>query len=134
MNNMARREELRQMISSYKLDLICFQETKLACITPVIVRTSLGLDYADNFMYQPAEGTRGGILIAAKVSSFHLHDPVISNYSAIVDVTNLRHNVNWMFTGVYGPQGELEKTMFLRELKLLKQSAHLNWLIMGTLT
>jgi exonuclease III len=95
MNNVARREKLRQMISIYNLDLVCFQETKMTIITLAIVRTFVELDYADNFMYHPAEGTRGSIVIAAKESLFHLHDPVISNHSATIVVIDLRPNVNW---------------------------------------
>jgi hypothetical protein len=40
-----------------------------------------------------------------------------------------RHNFSWTFTGVYGPQGELEKKMFIRELKNLKQTTLPSWLI-----
>jgi hypothetical protein len=36
-----------------------------------------------------------------------------------------------MLTGVYGPQGELEKKMPLRDLNMMKQSAHPNWLVLG---
>jgi hypothetical protein len=46
-------------------------------------------------------------------------------------VTDLKHNFNWMLTGVYGPQGELEKKMPLRDLNMMKQSAHPNWLVLG---
>jgi hypothetical protein len=46
-------------------------------------------------------------------------------------VLDLRNNRTWMFTGVYGPQGILEKRMFIRELKQLSQSASPQWLILG---
>jgi hypothetical protein len=36
-----------------------------------------------------------------------------------------------MATGVYGPQGDLEKAMFIRELRGLKQGALDKWLILG---
>jgi hypothetical protein len=36
-----------------------------------------------------------------------------------------------MATRVYGPQGDLEKAMFIRELRGLKQGALDKWLILG---
>jgi hypothetical protein len=42
-----------------------------------------------------------------------------------------RTNNSWKFIGVYGPQGELEKRMFIGELKLLRQTTPSAWLIMG---
>jgi exonuclease III len=36
-----------------------------------------------------------------------------------------------MLTGVYGPQVDLEKKMFIHELRRLKQSALAKWLVMG---
>jgi hypothetical protein len=36
-----------------------------------------------------------------------------------------------MIIGVYGPQGELEKRMFIRELKGLKQIVLDRWLLLG---
>jgi hypothetical protein len=39
--------------------------------------------------------------------------------------------LKWMITGVYGPQGDLEKKMFIRELKGIKSSAMPRWLMIG---
>jgi exonuclease III len=60
MNNGARQEELRQMVPSYKPDLICLQETKLDNIFAATVSNSLGSRFEDNFVFKLAEGTGGG--------------------------------------------------------------------------
>jgi hypothetical protein len=39
--------------------------------------------------------------------------------------------VSWRLTGVYGPQGDLEKKMILRELKRIKPVPQDRWLIIG---
>jgi hypothetical protein len=39
--------------------------------------------------------------------------------------------VSWRPTGVYDPQGDLEKNMFLRELKRIKPVSQDRWLIIG---
>jgi hypothetical protein len=51
-----------------------------------------------------------------------LQNTIIPNQSISAYVLDLRHNTNWSITGVYGPQGEFEKKMFLRELHSLKNS------------
>jgi exonuclease III len=53
------------MVISSKPDILCIQETKLAAITSALTKNILAPDFADNFGFLPAEGTRGGILIAA---------------------------------------------------------------------
>jgi exonuclease III len=42
MNNPARQEEIKQVISLSKPDLICIQETKMPLIIAVVVRNSRG--------------------------------------------------------------------------------------------
>jgi exonuclease III len=131
MNNAVRQEEIKQLMTIYSPDLVCLQETKLSVINLSVVRNALGSLYANSFVYLPTDRTKGGILIAAKDSTLQLHNPSFSNHSASVVVSDLRSNVQWTFTGVYGPQGDLEKKMFLKKLKHLKHMALPLWLIMG---
>jgi endonuclease/exonuclease/phosphatase family metal-dependent hydrolase len=46
-------------------------------------------------------------------------------------VTDIRNNTTWTVTGVYGPQGDLEKKMFIRELRRLKQAVLPKLLLLG---
>jgi hypothetical protein len=43
----------------------------------------------------------------------------------------VRRNLTWHITGVYGPQGELEKRMFLREIKGVRDMVSPLWLLLG---
>jgi hypothetical protein len=52
-------------------------------------------------------------------------------HTLTANVLDLRNNQHWMETGVYGPQGTLEKKMFIRELKLVKQIVSPHWLLLG---
>jgi exonuclease III len=63
LNNPAKREDVRQVISSLKPDHICLQETKLSSFNPAIIRNTLGQDFVNNFVYLPAIESRGGILL-----------------------------------------------------------------------
>jgi hypothetical protein len=46
-------------------------------------------------------------------------------------VQEQRRNISWIVTGVYGPHGDLEKCMFLREIKRVKGLALPQWLLFG---
>jgi hypothetical protein len=60
LNNVAKQEEVRQVINLMQPDLTCLQETKLEVLTPAIIRNTLVVDYEHNFLFQPALGTGGG--------------------------------------------------------------------------
>jgi hypothetical protein len=91
----------------------------------------LGPNYENDFVFLPTNGTRGGIIVAAKFSLFALQQPILSANSITVRVSDLRSNNYWIFTGVYRPQNDLDRKMFLRELKRIKQTIHSPWLIIG---
>jgi hypothetical protein len=44
--------------------------------------------------------------------------------SITVAISDSRRNLSWVLTGVYDPQNDLDKIMFLRELKRIKGTAH----------
>jgi hypothetical protein len=52
-----------------------------------------------------------------------LSSPSVTNHTISTIVYDLKCNNPWMVTGVYGTQGNLEKEMFIRELRHLKQGA-----------
>jgi exonuclease III len=131
LNNTARQEDVRQIVTSVKPNIICLQETKLSTISIHDISNILGNDYEDSFCFLPANGTRGGVLIASRASVCSLHQSQISENTISATVTDPRCNFSWTISRVYGPQGELEKNMFIRELKRLKQSVMSHWLLIG---
>jgi exonuclease III len=131
LNNSVRQEDVRQMVSAVKPEIICLQETKLATIDKSTVCSTLGSQFANNYFYLPADGTRGGILVASRDSVFHLHQPHFTHNTISSTMLDNSINKEWTFTGVYGHQGSLEKAMFLRELRTIRHHAKHEWLIMG---
>jgi hypothetical protein len=85
-----------------------------------LVKNALGTSYESNFAFLLADGTSGGILLAAKDSHLLLQNPSLTNHTISTSVIDSILNVTWMIIGVYGPQGELDKKMFIRELSQLK--------------
>jgi exonuclease III len=99
-------------------------------IDATIVRNTLGPYFDNNFAFLPTIGTKGGILIAAKLSLLTIQNPVLTNHNVSVKVVDSRFNDEWMITGVYGPQVTLDKKMLIRELKRLKQAVLDKWLLL----
>jgi exonuclease III len=131
LNNAVRQQEIKQVIISCRPDLVCTQESKMERIDAIVVRNTLGPDFDNNFAFLPAIGTKGGVSIAAKLSLLTLQNLVLTNHTVSVKVVDSRFNDEWMITGVYGPQGSLDKKMFIRELKRLKQAVLDKRLLLG---
>jgi exonuclease III len=119
------------MVNSCRTDIVCLQKTKLDFFDRAIVSNVLGPDFEVSFLFLPADGTRGGILLAAKSSCCQLQSPHLTNNDVTASVLDTRINNLWTITGVYGPQGNLEKKSFLSELKQLKSVANPQWMLLG---
>jgi exonuclease III len=128
LNSKAKQEDVRQMVNLFKPDLVCFQETKIDVMTVECMRNILGAAYEDNFVALPAEGTRGGIVLAANSATLNLSDPMHTTHTVSATVRDLRHNRSWTVIAIYGPQGEIKKDVHQRT-KNLKNPTKPQWLI-----
>jgi exonuclease III len=50
-NNIAKQEDIKQVINILKPDLVCLQETKLSSLDSSTVRNILGADYENSFLF-----------------------------------------------------------------------------------
>lgn len=131
LNGSAKQEDVKQVISIYKPDLVCLQETKLASVSHSTILNVLGHEYEDSFMYLPASGTRGGIILASRASVLQLQQSHLTANTITASVQDIRLNDQWSVTGIYGPQEDFDKKMFLRQIKRLKQNTNAKWLLLG---
>ncbi|CAM0954217.1 unnamed protein product [Alopecurus aequalis] len=132
LNNPAKRRAVQIFLSELKCNFICFQETKLAQVDRAIVLETLGARFSDNFIFKPATGTRGGLLIACTQDFSIQHEPLADgDFSISGLVTDRSDGSSWTMTGVYGPQEDPDKILFLQELRLVKQFARPEWLLIG---
>jgi exonuclease III len=95
------------------------------------VACCLGPDYTQNFWYLPAEGTRGGVLLACKDVAYQFSNVNVRNFSVLVSITDSTTHSSWSLTGVYDPQNDMDKRLFLQELRSLKNVVHPAWIILG---
>jgi hypothetical protein len=86
---------------------------------------------AQNAVFLPSVGASGGILLAASVRFFRLDNPHLTTNTVSANLTMLADNRKWSLTGVYGPQTDHEKILFMQEITDLKQHMLPEWLLMG---
>ena len=92
---------------------------------------ALGPDFADNFAFLPADGTRGGIILAAASSLYNLSSASLTANSISATITSREDGSSWTATGVYGPQREAQKNAFIDELRGIAASRPPCWLLFG---
>jgi exonuclease III len=112
LNSAARRDTVRALVDSSKIDIVCLQETKLTSVSRQLVLSMLGCDFDNNFVFLPSVGASGGILIAWRnrlgtIGASRLDSHCISVQFCPDDSTA------WWLTCVYGPQDNQEKIQFL---------------------
>lgn len=71
------------------------------------------------------------MLITANENHFSLHNLHLTEYTMSTTITMKADNISWMLTGVYGPQQDQDKLLFLKEIKGLKDLTLAEWLVVG---
>jgi hypothetical protein len=131
LNQKARRDAVRCVISSTRPNIVCLQETKKEAISQRMVMSTLGADF-DCFLVLPTDGTRGGILLAWKGSVCRVSNSRVDTYSILVQFEPAE-GPSWWFTGVYGPQLDILKVQFLQELWNVRAACVGPWAVGGDL-
>lgn len=131
LNSGTKCEDVRQVISNSMADIVCIQETKISVVNDSIMNAVVGRAFAGNYFYLPADGTRGGIILASRSPRLGLTNPHTSANTISTTVEDDLRQTQWTITTVYGPQEDLDKKMFLRELRHLRQQALTKWLVIG---
>ena len=129
LNDRGKRDNLRKVVDDFRPSVVCLQETKLAHVSERDVASFLGSDFFE-FVFLPAQQTRGGILIAWRDGSFSVEHHLIHRYSVSV-LLNSSNGAPWWLTGVYGPQRDDDKLSFLAELRDVRSRCPGPWMIAG---
>ena len=84
----------------------------------------------DGFLYLPAVGSRGGILLAWQSEYVTVTNPHMTT-NALTASISIGGDQAWWFTGVYGPQGVGAKHAFLQELRDIRDLHAGPWMVAG---
>lgn len=131
LNDGAKRASVRNQILSSGATVVCLQETKIANWTQTLITEIVGNDLAQGMVVLPSIGASGRILIAASARFFRLGSLHLTQNSVSATLTMLADNTEWSLTGVYGPQSDNDKLVFMQEITDLKQHMLPAWLILG---
>ena len=127
LNARARRHAIRTLLDTTGASIVCLQETKIELLCSSIVLDTLGSEF-DDYTYLPAQGTRGGILLAWKSRVVSISDPLFP-YNAISARVATAGDTPWWITIVYGPQDDVAKVAFLEELREIRADCHGPWML-----
>ena len=113
------------------LQLFVYKETKISTWTHSLLVETIGAELANNVAFLPSVGASGGILIAASNCFFDISQPHLTAHTVSATITMLVENKTWTITGVYGPQSDVDKLLFLQEIMDLRTLCLLTWLVLG---
>jgi exonuclease III len=82
LNANSHRDALRSLVGSERVSVVCVQETKLHVIDNFLVMQVLGIGFDYSFL--SSVGTRGGILVAWRASSWSASSISTQRYSVLV--------------------------------------------------
>jgi hypothetical protein len=85
----------------------------------------------EHFAVLPADGTKGGVLLACSQQFYTISQIHVRQFSITVQIKRRIDNEEWSMTGVYDPQLEGDKMQFLQELRDIRPTAHERWVLLG---
>lgn len=59
LNSSARRDAVHDLVRDFAAMVVCLQEFKIHAVDRQCIIETLGFDFADDFAFLPASGTRG---------------------------------------------------------------------------
>jgi exonuclease III len=113
LNEVDRRDSVQELVRDTGSTIVCLQETKLTTIDDATILRTWGQNFLNNIAVLPANGSRGGILLAASNDFFSLSQVYTTSHTVLAMITMKADNSAWWITGVYGPQSSAEKLVFL---------------------
>jgi exonuclease III len=130
LNSLVRREVVRDMILTIWPTVVCLQKTKLSAFTQQLVVQTVGPNL-DKHSFLPAEGTRGGILLAWQSDYTEGSNLMLRDFSLSMDFKLKWCTSNFYLTTIYGPTDEEAKQLFLTELISLRPNPTRPWVAIG---
>jgi hypothetical protein len=130
LNEMKKRLRVRRLLSQWKVDIVCLQETKLEVITHGLVLSLWRCPYVE-WTYVASVGASGGILLMWDRRVVSKVDVCQGNFVAACSFRNVDDGMEWAFAGVYGPNRDANRRQLWEELAGLMCIWELPWCIGG---
>lgn len=129
LNSRVRQDAIRNLISNSRVDIVCLQETKMSVMSVGVILSSMGSDFT-NWIDLPAAGASGGIVVAWRQCLGPALATRVDNYSLSIQFSpgSLQP---WWLTCVYGPQGDINKLLFMQKLRDVRSFCQGPWTVLG---
>ena len=115
LNEGFKRLRVRRLLSQWKVDIVCLRETKLEMISTSLVQSLWRCPYAE-WCYVASIGASGGILLMWDRRVVSKVDVCVGNFVAASYFRNVKDDLEWAFTGVYGPNRDIHRRRLWEEL------------------
>ena len=115
------REKRRRVLNSLRLwkgDVVCLQETKMESISTGVVRSIWGSPFV-GWDFQAVEGASGGMLLMWDKRVVEQLDAVKGVFTLLCKFKYVKTELEWMYSGVYGPNRDLDRNLLWEELAVL---------------
>lgn len=123
---------LRVQLEMPHVNLFVFRRPSGMCLIYLNLGRFVLLDLTWDMPPMPAINSKGGILIAW-TNVFSFINTYTHNYSCTVTLSSNSTHQEFMLTNVYGPTDNSSKLAFLQELRDIRNTNELPWLVVGDL-
>ena len=106
---------VRNLLCQWRVDIVCLKETKLELITRRVVNSLWGCHYVD-WCYVVAIGVVGDILLMWDKRVVTRLNMEVGECVAACSFKNVVDGFEWVFAGVYGPNGDIDRRWLWDEL------------------
>ena len=118
-NDRNKRNVIKALIRSQKVDVVCLQETKIQDMSQGVVH-SLGVRRFLGWGAVSAKGAAGGVVVFWDNRVLELVGMEMGLFSILCRFKNCKDGFLWIFTGVYGPTLKRYREPFWEELGVIR--------------
>jgi exonuclease III len=130
LNDGAKRTRICNLLHHWKADVVCFQETKLMSVTQGLVKSLWRCKYVD-WISLNSIGASGGIILMWDRRVVERVDEAIGCFSISCRFREVASGLEWVFSGVYGPNRAVERRLMWDELAGIATVWAVPWCVGG---
>ena len=130
LNDSAKRARICNLLSIWKTDIVCLQETKLTAVSQTLVRSLWRCRYVD-WISLDSVGASGGIILMWDRRIVQCIEEATGTYSISCRFREVASGFEWAFSGVYGPNRAVERSLMWEELAGVAAWWEVPWCVGG---
>uniref|UniRef100_A0A2N9EUU7 Reverse transcriptase domain-containing protein n=1 Tax=Fagus sylvatica TaxID=28930 RepID=A0A2N9EUU7_FAGSY len=130
LNDRVKRSRICNLLHLWKADVVCFQETKLMAVSQGLIRSLWRCRYVD-WLSLDSVGASGGIILMWDKRVVDRVDVAIGHFSVSCRFREVATGFEWAFSGVYGPNRAVERSLMWEELAGIASWWEVPWCVGG---